>query len=185
MKPHIPIDLGHMLRRMPNTAHPESESLRLELQEAIVTFRHQTSMFTQIAGFLVTADSLLVAYGISQRIGIVLLIASIMPLIMLVVYVEILNSIVPLIYVAVTIEEKLGLREAPLARLYAQTYVGHIFNSISESSDMTDPRIRTAILGLRRRHWLTNRSAYALYAIFIAQIALFLLSILVFHYRFM
>jgi hypothetical protein len=44
----------------------EDEALRLELQEAIVSFRHWTSQMTQAAGFIVTADVVLISYGFSQ-----------------------------------------------------------------------------------------------------------------------
>ena len=107
---------------MANLPDSEAQSLRLELQEAIVTFRHQISLLVQISGFMATADSVLIAYGFSQRVSGILLVASAMPVIMLVSYVEVMHSARPLIYVAMALEQKLQLRDAPLAALYAKTY---------------------------------------------------------------
>ncbi len=107
---------------MANLPDSEAQSLRLELQEAIVTFRHQISLLVQISGFMATADSVLIAYGFSQRVSGILLVASAMPVIMLVSYVEVMHSTRPLIYVAMALEQKLQLRDAPLAALYAKTY---------------------------------------------------------------
>jgi hypothetical protein len=167
-----------------NLAHPENESLRLELQEAITTFRHQTASLTQITGFLAAADSLLIAYGFSQRVSGILLVASVMPLIMIASYVEILNSILPLIYVAITLEQKLQLRDAPLATLYVQIYTRN-FPGLGKDVDMADQRVRESILGLPRRTWLTNRPVHILSILFIAQVGLFFIGILIYHYRFM
>jgi hypothetical protein len=102
---------------MADLAHPESESLRVELREAITSYRLQASSLTQITGFLAAADSLLIAYGFSQRISGILLVAGVMPLILIASYVEIPASILPLIYVTITLEQKLQLRDAPLTKL--------------------------------------------------------------------
>src|SRR5258708_5088513 len=170
---------------MTNPAQPESESLRLELQEAITSIRHQISTLTQVAGFLAAADSVLIAYGFSQRISGILLIASFMPVIMIVSYAEILQSALPLIYVAVTLEQKLQLRDAPLAALYLQSYARDIFDRFGKDIDMTDPKVRESILNFSRTKRLNNGTIYSLYAIFATQIGLFLISIIIYHYKLM
>jgi hypothetical protein len=170
---------------MTDPAHPENDSLRLELREAITSYRQQASSLTQITGFLVAADSVLIAYGFSQRISGILLVASVMPLIMIVSYVEIMHSTLPLIYVAMTLEQKLQLRDVPLTRIYVQTYTRGVFTNLAHDVDMTEKSVRESILDPSRRRWLTNGPVYVPYAIFIAQIALFLVSLLSYHYRFM
>ena len=170
---------------MVNLAHPDGESLRLELQEAITTFRHQTSSLTQVTGFIAAADSVLIAYGFSQKVSGILLVASVLPVIAIVSYVEILHSTLPLIYVAITLEQKLQLRDAPLATLYLQTYARDVFGHLDKDIDMTDQGVRESILSFPRHMWLTNRPVYILCAIFIAQVGLFLVSLLIYHYRFM
>jgi hypothetical protein len=169
---------------MANLGHPDADSLRLELQEAIITFRHQTLLLLQVAGFIVTADSLLLAYGFAQRESGILLIASAMPIIMLASFVEILNSSLPIAYVAMALEQKLHLRDAPLAAIFARR-MRHISAIIGEDTDLMNQSVREAILRVSRRSWLNNRVAYILYAIFIAQIGLFLIATLTYDYRFM
>jgi hypothetical protein len=170
---------------MADLAHPESESLRVELREAITSYRLQASLLTQITGFLAAADSLLIAYGFSQRISGILLVAGVMPLILIASYVEISASIVPLIYVAITLEQKLQLRDAPLTKLYVQTYIRGPFANLAKDIDMADQSVRESMLGLPRRTWLNSRIVYTTWAIFAAQISLFLISLLSYHYRFM
>jgi hypothetical protein len=63
---------------------PDNESLRIELQEALVTYRHWVSQLTQAAGFFTTADVVLAGYGFSQRLAIILLAASAFPMLILV-----------------------------------------------------------------------------------------------------
>lgn len=170
---------------MADPAHPESESLRLELQEAIASYRLLSSSVTQVAGFLAAADAALIAYGFAQLVSGILLVASAMPLILVVAYVEILQSTLPVIYVAMTLEQKLQLHDAPLTRIYVKSYTRGVFADLAEYADMTDENIRESILGSTRRRWLTTSIIYILYAIFIAQIALFLIGLLLYHYRFM
>lgn len=170
---------------MVDLAHPESESLRAELQEAITSYRLQASSLTQITGFLVAADALLIAYGFSQRISGILLVASAMPLILIASYVEVSATMVPLIYVAMTLEQKLQLRDAPLTKLYVQTYIRGPFANLAEDIDMTDRSVRDSMLRLPRRAWLRSRIVYTTSVIFVAQIALFLISLHFYHDRFM
>jgi len=180
---------GSFVRRtldsMSDLTQPDAESLRLELQEALVTIRQQYSLLTQIFGIIATADSLLLAYGFTQRASGVLLVASFTPIIMLISFFEIVNNTVPMVYVAVTLEQRLNLRDAPLAAMYVRTYLRDIFATMGERTSMTDSAIRESILGLTRRSWLNSRPAYILYIVFIVQIGLFFISLLTYHYRFM
>jgi hypothetical protein len=170
---------------MANLPDPEAESLRLELQEAVKMYRHQTSLLVQISGFIVAADSILIAYGFSQRVSGILLVASIMPVIMLASYVEIMNLNLPSIYVAMALEQRLQLHETSLITLYAKKYAPAIFTGPNKITDMMDPEARESVLGAPRLSWLPNRAGYILSLIFILQIGLFLISLLVYHYRFM
>ncbi len=71
-----------------------------------------------------------------------------------------------------------------LPNTYTYT-LGGIFDAASKSVDVTDPEIRESILGIPRSRWLFNRPGYVLSSIFILQIGLFLVSLLVYNYRFM
>lgn len=108
-----------------------------------------------------------------------------MPLILVVAYVEIFQSTLPVIYVAMTLEQRLQLHDAPLTRIYVKSYTRGVFADLAEDVDMTDKNIRESILGSSRRRWLTTSIIYILYAIFVAQVALFLISLLLYNYRFM
>ena len=66
---------------------PDNESLRLELQEAIITVRHWTSQLTQMAGFVATGDILLISYEFSQKVAAILLFASSFPMVILLILV--------------------------------------------------------------------------------------------------
>jgi hypothetical protein len=77
---------------------PDAESLRLELQEAIITFRHQNAQLFQALGVIVTADAALLGYGFAQKLSVVLLVASLMPLAALSVYSTIMAWLVPICY---------------------------------------------------------------------------------------
>jgi hypothetical protein len=96
----------------------ESESLRLELQEALTTYRHHTSLVIQAFGFIVAADSALLAYGFTQRVGAIFLIASLMPIVMLITVVEIMPRAAAAGYAALRLERSLLPNEESFAKLY-------------------------------------------------------------------
>lgn len=170
---------------MTHSTGPDAESLRLELQQAIITIRQQYSLLTQIFGIIATADSILLAYGFTQRISSVILIASFMPIIMLISSVVIGSQTVPIIYVGVTLEQRLNLVDVPLVAMYVPGYVRGIFAADGQRTIMTESEIRKSILGISLRRFLTNRAAYILYVTFAIQVCLFLISLLVYNYRFM
>jgi hypothetical protein len=95
----------------------DAEAQRLELQEAIATARQSAALGVQIAGFLVAADSLLLEYGFAQRQSGIFLVASLLPLAFLAIGVVILKAVIPVGYVAMTLERELGLRTAPFATI--------------------------------------------------------------------
>jgi len=43
---------------------PDNESLRIELQQALETYRHWISQLTQASGFFITADVALASFGV-------------------------------------------------------------------------------------------------------------------------
>lgn len=50
-----------------NQVPADKEAVRLELQEALVSFRQQATLGVQVAGFIAAADSLLLIAGFSQH----------------------------------------------------------------------------------------------------------------------
>lgn len=162
---------------------PENESLQLELQEALVSYRHFSSQFTQATGFLVTANVALISYGFSQRFAAIILMASIMPLVILV-YFNIVGSFVaPLIELILRVERKLLIREDSIGAIVARTNLGRMTPAIDgRIEDLTDDEVRRITF-----KWASTGTwiPIAIYVLAAAQIALFVLSLTVFHYRFM
>jgi hypothetical protein len=164
---------------------PDSESRRLELQEAIATFRHQTALGTQAAGIILTADSLLIAYGFAQRVSGILLIASLMPLLVQAVSVVLLDASLPFIYTALVLEQELGLKTAPLVGIFTRKLLKPVNSVVADCDDLSDSAVCDAVLGIPWRAWLRGRTAMAYYCAFGAQFLLFVVSLAIYDYRFM
>jgi hypothetical protein len=165
---------------------PDAESLRLELQEAIITFRHQNAQLFQALGVIVTADAALLGYGFAQKLPVVLLVASLMPLAALSVYSTIMAWLVPICYVATKLEEKLSLDDyAPFIRTWVNTRndLSSALNYFVRSKDRKVPDSTSNVP--RSGPFRTNRTSWALLAAFAAQIGLVIISLFVYHFRFM
>jgi hypothetical protein len=65
---------------------PDNESLRIELQEALESYRQYISQWMQGTGIFTAADVALVSYAFTQRIAVILLLGSAFPMLMLVSY---------------------------------------------------------------------------------------------------
>jgi hypothetical protein len=137
----------------------DNESLRMELQEALVTYRQWASQLTQVAGIFVAADVVLVSYGFSQRLAAILLVASIVPMLILVMYMVIGSVNRPIVNLVLRIERKLLIQEDSLGAVLAQTWFK--WESLWSTVPIT------------------------LYAATAVQIGIFVLSLTVFHYSFL
>ena len=109
---------------MTSQGSSDAESRRLELREAITAFHSQLMMLVQSLGIVITADVLLLAYGFTQKLAAILLLASLLPIAMLVMFVETMTVLVPIVYVAIKLERSLSLHEAPFIETYAQSQQG-------------------------------------------------------------
>ena len=119
------------------TVEPEDrDALRVQMQQAIETFRHLTTLFVQSAGFLIAADGLLFGYGLAQRKAVPLLMASLAPLAIIVVLMLVLSQGLPVGYVAVKSEQRLLPREATLAQTYLMTKYPLAYSRIAPSLTM-------------------------------------------------
>jgi hypothetical protein len=164
---------------------PDTESLRLELQEALAAFRHWSSQLTQTAGFVATGDVVLISYGFSQKLAAILLVASALPAALLSVYLMIGNIIIPLVGLILTIERKLQVRGDSLGATYMWVGLRSMGLPHGTIEDLSDEEVRRLDLSLPWHHWLWTPLPIILYAATIAQIGLFVLGLTVFHYRFM
>jgi hypothetical protein len=162
---------------------PDNESLRLELQEALGTYRHWVSQLTQVVGFFVAADVILISYGFSQRLAAILLVASGIPMLILVMYMTVGSIASPLINLVLRIERKLLIRTDSLGATYVRTYLrsadlalgGHI-------EDLSDEEVRR--LNLKWDSFVSP-IPIILYIATLGQVIVFVLSLTIFHYRVM
>lgn len=164
---------------------PEDEALRLELQEAIVSFRHWTSQMTQAAGFIVTGDVVLISYGFSQKLAGILLLASALPIGILLVYLVVMSIVTPLAHLILKIERKLKIREDSLGVTFAQIHLRSMIANHKAIECLDDEEVRILPLSGPTIGWLKKTIPLILYAATIVQIGLFVLSLEVFHYHFM
>ena len=162
---------------------PDDESLRVELQEALVTYRQYTSNFLQTAGILIAADVALVSYAFTQRIAVILLVASAFLISILVSYTIVGSIAGPLINLVLRIERRLRIREDSLGATLARTVPAKMIPAVgSHIEDLTDEEVHHLNLKWEARWSVIPIMVYAGIAI---QIVLFVLSITVFHYRFL
>ena len=162
---------------------PDNESLRLELQEAIVTYRHWISQLTQVAGIIGTADVVLLSYGFAQRLAAILLAASTMPIALLLIYLLVGSQLVSLINLILRFERRLLIRKDSIGAVYVRSYIRSVPQALSAHiEDLNDEEVQHLEL-----KWATLWAPIPiiLYAATVVQVGLFVLSLTVFHYRFM
>jgi hypothetical protein len=165
--------------------NPDLESLRLELQEALVTFRHWNTQADQAAGVLITGDALLVAYGFSQRLAGVLFLASAIPIIFLFIYLHVLSVITPIVNLAIRLERKLSIREDSLAATYARVHLRTQISGFATIEALPDDELPNLNQKLPWHRWLFKPVSLILYAASIVQIGLAIASLIAYNYRFM
>jgi len=162
---------------------PDNESLRLELQEALVTYRQLYSSFTQTTGILAAADVALLSYAFSQRIAIILLAGGAFPIFILVSWIVTGSQASPLINLVLRIERRLRIRKDSLGVTLAGATTGKMIPAVgSHIEDLNDEGVRHLTL-----KWEPRWSAIpiVLYTASAVQLGLFALSLTVFHYQFM
>jgi hypothetical protein len=162
---------------------PDDESLRIELQEALVTYRQYISQLVQANGIFVAADVALVSYAFSQRIAVILLVASALPVLMLVSYILTMPIGGELIDLVLRIERRLRIRKDSLGAALARTTPGKVIPAVgSHIEDLDDEEVGHLNLRWKSR-WAALPIVY--YVGTAIHIVLFMLSLTVFRYRFM
>lgn len=157
----------------------------MELQEAITTFRTQITLLLQIAGVLATADALLLAYGFAQRQSAIFLVAGLLPVVLLVVSLEFAKYVAPIIYVAMKIEQELGLGTTSLVSLFAMRAFRRVLPPDERITDVGPAEIARLMLEMTPAVTLRSRAAYVMYAVIIVQFGLFMLATFSAGYHFM
>ena len=165
---------------------PDNESLRLELQEAIAMVRHLTSLVTQAGGFITTADVVLISYGFAQKLAGIILLATVFPISLLIIFIVTSSMGRPLISLIVRIERKLLVREDSLgATLAAHPALRPIGIAFGDIEKFDDEKVRELYLSGSKWRWLWRPIPIILYTAIVCQLGLFVVSFVVFHHRFM
>ena len=163
----------------------DAESRRLELKEAITAFHSQLAMLVQSIGIVITADVLLLAYGFTQKLSAILLLASLLPIAMLIMFLETMTVLVPITYVAIKLERSLSLQEAPFIETYAQSQQG-LFPTLFDGAKNVDAlKAQGFAPKIPLQSLLKDRKTALLVAAFTAQLCIFVISVTVYHYRFL
>jgi hypothetical protein len=162
---------------------PDDESLRLELQEALVTYRQWASQVIQANGIFIAADVALVSYAVSQRIAVIILVGTVFPIAMVITWMITASFAGPLIYLILRIERRLRIRKDSLGATVARSLPGKMIPAVgSHIEDLNDEEVRHLNLRWESR-WSVIPILY--YTVTVIQIVGFVLSLTVFHYRFM
>ena len=130
----------------------------------------------------VAADVVLISYAFSQRLAGILLLASAVPILILVMYMVVGSIACPLVGLVLRIERRLLIREDSLGATYVHTYFRSMASVLSgRIEDLDDEEVRHLPL-----KWDSLRSPIPLilYVSTLGGIVIFVLCLTVFHYRF-
>ncbi len=134
---------------------------------------------------MLTANTLLLAYGFQSRVAGILLIASTMPIFVQATKIYLVESSLPFFYTALVLERELALDTAPLIGTLALKAPKPVIAILGDDRDASGTAARDAVLGIPTRTWLRGRLSMTYYCCSAAQLILFIVSIAVYHYRFM
>ncbi|MET8149955.1 hypothetical protein ACIBSW_11605 [Actinoplanes sp. NPDC049668] len=164
----------------------DRDSLRVQMQQSIETFRHLTTLFVQCTGFLIAAGGLLFGYGLAQQKAAPLLFAGLAPLGIIVVLMLILSHGLPVAFVAIRSEERLLPGEATVGRTYFMTKYPLAYAWIAPALRMDEDE-RNRMLARPPLRGMVGARAVVLSLVTgsIAQFVLFFVALIWFDYRFM
>jgi len=163
---------------------PDDDSLRLELQEAFVTFRNWVTLIAQTFGVTATANVVLLSYGFSQRLAAILFVASALPVVALLLYLRILSVATPLITLAMRIERKLSIKESSLAVTYAKAHLS-LPSKVARVDSLSNEELSNLDQEFSGLRWLWKPMPIVFLTATAVQIGLAVLSLTVYHYKFL
>ena len=148
--------------------------------------RHSTLLITQAAGFITTADVVLISYGFAQKLAGIILLATVFPISLLVISIVARSWTLPLISLILRLERKLLVREDSLGATFAAhpalRPIGITYGDIEK---LDDEKVHELNLRISKWRWLGRPVPIILYTIIASQLGLFVVAISVFHHRFM
>ncbi|SMC67108.1 hypothetical protein SAMN05661093_01381 [Kibdelosporangium aridum] len=159
---------------------PTEEFQRFQLQQAIETVRHQTSLMVQLTGFCTALDSALLAYGIVQGKAILVLMAAVVPLILAFAQRDIVRHVIPFAFVALQLESALQGGKTALITTYVRTQMPRVFSQMEPH--LHEPMDSDFARTIRRGFWNAGMRK-AMIVIAVLQLAGFALCITVFRMK--
>jgi hypothetical protein len=134
---------------------------------------------------MITGDALLVSYGFSQKLAGILFVASALPLLFASVLLQMTSAAARLIILALRLERKLMIRENSLAATYARTHLRPLVAGFASIEALSYDDLLSLSQNLSMRRLLSKRIPMLLFLATTAQITLAVVSLVIYHYRFM
>jgi hypothetical protein len=132
----------------------------------------------QAAGFIVAGNVVLIGYGFTQKQAGTFLLGSVLPVILLAVYMTTISNAAGLVALSIRIEDELHIREMhSLARTYARSNL-RLTEPQLKIIAAQEPRVRN--LNLK---WFIKPAPIILYAASLGQLGLFALCFALYDYR--
>jgi hypothetical protein len=89
----------------------ELEIAKLQLQQALDTFRTQMSLLVQICTVMIIADCTVIGYSLANKAAVVLMVGSLFPILIRYTVEAIGRLSIPVLYSAVSIEQRYGAHD--------------------------------------------------------------------------
>jgi len=159
------------------SANPESSSssqfpvdpyfIRLQIEQSMETYRAQFSLLVQVLTVMIVGDITVIGYGVNARSAGVMLVGALFPILGIYITYRVNKLMMPVIYTAVTLEQKLGKEEADwLASTFVATVSSlELVNTMKQIGQEHDPserlkklrRVKLPIIGGGRGLMRRNR----------------------------
>ena len=114
-----------------------------------------------MAGFIATGDVLLISYGFSQKLAAILLLASVFPVVILLLYLLLGSANISLINLMLKIERKLLIREDSLAAMFLQDHLDSVARTDRAIEELSDEEVRRLNLSLSRAEMDSDAGAHS------------------------
>lgn len=167
----------------------KQDFIKLQIDQAIKTLRTQLSLGTQIATLLIIADVSIVGYAINNKIAGILFIGALFPIMFWIIYYRLKRLMLPVIYTAVTLENKYGGDDSDwLVSTFVSTIISvEYIESLKEISKIQDPVERIESLkklGLPKFFGATKVFTTIFFIVLFLQLLLPIILYRIFEWRF-
>jgi hypothetical protein len=165
------------------------DTTRAQLQYSYEALRALAAIGIQVGGFLVTADALLLGYGLSQKHAGFLLLASALPLLLMLLAAFVVAHGLPMVYVAIRAERTLAPSGGTLCSTYLRLRAPRLLRKINQDLDAGE--IGNVPAGFRRHLHLFSlvdlraTGNHLMILVWLGHVALAAVGIWFFSYRLM